>query len=514
MHTAKIILTLLLIGLMVLPVSGLTANLVIERGQNALQGHPGDLAITASGLDFELGQFRLLVAVQEEALALMKVEPGTTLQSCGYEEFSYRMIIDSLGEYDLGGFSRLIEIRGVLASPGGTYPCVTAGGDVELARLHLLASRQRKYECFFLPVGFYWRDCCDNALYSRQGDTMLVVDSLFLYWDTPYPIDLTNTYNFPGLGIPDGTCEVPPGVTPVRDLNGAWGGVDLACVGKDGDTWSLYRGDLNLNGFHYEASDLVTYVCTFVYGIGCFTVDPEGQVAASDINGDGIALSVADLVELMRIMVGEQYQFLPGWKLPPNAGPPSAEIAVSRDPSGATFELTTSTGLAAGWLRFNTDANAIVTVPDVPAEQGWYESQASVLLVDMENLRPVAAAGETVTIRVSDPEACLAYTELVDPTGAAVAVKESSPLPNTFVLSQNYPNPFNPNTTIAFSLPLSTDWQLNIFNILGQEIESFTGHDQGSVSVTWDAGEFASGVYFYQLQAGNFKETKRMLLLK
>ena len=90
-------------------------------------------------------------------------------------------------------------------------------------------------------------------------------------------------------------------------------------------------------------------------------------------------------------------------------------------------------------------------------------------------------------------------------------------LPSTYMLQQNYPNPFNPATTIAFSLPTSGLVSLDVFNVLGQKVESLvTGNfSAGSHSVRWNAAGQPSGVYFYRLNVdGNHVATKRMVLLK
>ncbi len=103
----------------------------------------------------------------------------------------------------------------------------------------------------------------------------------------------------------------------------------------------------------------------------------------------------------------------------------------------------------------------------------------------------------------------------------------------TFNLEQNYPNPFNPTTTIRFTIPTSplnpSPYQgegqrerfisLKVYDVLGNEIatlvneESATG-GAGSYEVEFDGSELTSGVYFYQLQAGSFVETKKMVLIK
>jgi hypothetical protein len=93
---------------------------------------------------------------------------------------------------------------------------------------------------------------------------------------------------------------------------------------------------------------------------------------------------------------------------------------------------------------------------------------------------------------------------------------ERHTLPREFALSQNYPNPFNPSTNIEFQIPMSRSVTVKIFDVLGREVAMLLDeHRQaGTHTVPWDATQFPSGVYFYQLRAGDFVETKRMLLIK
>jgi hypothetical protein len=89
-------------------------------------------------------------------------------------------------------------------------------------------------------------------------------------------------------------------------------------------------------------------------------------------------------------------------------------------------------------------------------------------------------------------------------------------LPTEFGLSQNYPNPFNPVTEISFALPVASHVRLDIYNIMGQKVATVVDASFGAGyhSVTYNASDNASGVYFYRLQADSFVETKKMLLLK
>jgi hypothetical protein len=83
-------------------------------------------------------------------------------------------------------------------------------------------------------------------------------------------------------------------------------------------------------------------------------------------------------------------------------------------------------------------------------------------------------------------------------------------------MEQNYPNPFNPSTKIKYSVPQSSNVVIKIFDVLGNEIETLVNEEKstGTYELTWYATNLPSGVYFYQLNAGSFVETKKMLLLK
>jgi len=88
--------------------------------------------------------------------------------------------------------------------------------------------------------------------------------------------------------------------------------------------------------------------------------------------------------------------------------------------------------------------------------------------------------------------------------------------PKLFSLNQNFPNPFNPVTQIKYQIPKSTHVTLVIYNISGQEVARLVDEQQsaGFYSIKWDASHLSSGTYIYKLIAGNFVETKKMILIK
>jgi hypothetical protein len=100
--------------------------------------------------------------------------------------------------------------------------------------------------------------------------------------------------------------------------------------------------------------------------------------------------------------------------------------------------------------------------------------------------------------------------------GRALDVQEEKELPTSFVLSQNYPNPFNPSTTVEYSIPKTSLVTLKVYDILGREIATLVNENKpaGAYEVTWNAANLPSGVYLYQLKAGNYTATNKLLLLK
>jgi len=101
-------------------------------------------------------------------------------------------------------------------------------------------------------------------------------------------------------------------------------------------------------------------------------------------------------------------------------------------------------------------------------------------------------------------------------SGDAEEIGITSELPNEVALDQNYPNPFNPSTTISFSLPMASNVNLTIYNVLGQRVATLVNNhlDAGSHTLSFNAAKFASGVYFYRLEAGSYVALKKMMLLK
>jgi len=122
-------------------------------------------------------------------------------------------------------------------------------------------------------------------------------------------------------------------------------------------------------------------------------------------------------------------------------------------------------------------------------------------------------AGHTYDYRLAD----VSYAGVKEYHSLMVlSVNVTAVVPEEYVLHPAYPNPFNPTATIRYELPQASDVQITIYDLLGKEVTTLLSEtqDAGFKSVQWDATEVSSGLYFYQVRAGEFVQTRKMVLLK
>ena len=146
------------------------------------------------------------------------------------------------------------------------------------------------------------------------------------------------------------------------------------------------------------------------------------------------------------------------------------------------------------------------------------DSLGNVLRVEIEYY---AQGVGMVLLEETVPDSDANRTELVEYSVqpvSAVSVGDNigASNPNHFRLYQNYPNPFNPETIILYSIPKSDFVTLKIYDMLGREIQTLVSEFQkvDTYPINFDASKLSSGIYFYQLQVGDFVETKKMLFLR
>ena len=484
------------------------------------QGHYAYLPIYLDymGTEDGMGGFDFLIAYDASALTLISAELGEA-DAC-WEYFTYRT--GPWGNCDgacPSGLVRLVAMREANDGPNHPEGCDGADGffdaEAEIAVLKFFVTNDRTYECQYVPVYFYWLECGDNAISDVTGNDLYVSAHVYnINWvvdpnnpNAPYyellpcdnpPCVITENMHVYGTFTECLTNPLEGKPEPIPDIDFFNGGVDIACA-DDIDA----RGDLNLNNVANEIADAVLYTNYFIYGPSVFNINLEGQIAASDVNNDGKVLTVGDLVYLVRILTGDAVAFT---KLAPIAD----EATVRLSNGTVTLDAPAEVGAALFVFDGEVTVNNLTTMQ---ATSAFVDGQTRVIVFDTKS-NSIAAGSNDVLSIVGD--ASLVEVEMADYYGNTINTSVvSKVLPKAYALSQNYPNPFNPTTEIAMSLPEASQWTLDIYNVAGQLVKSFSGYDDaGTVKVTWDANGVASGIYFYKMSAQNFVDTKKMVLMK
>jgi hypothetical protein len=142
---------------------------------------------------------------------------------------------------------------------------------------------------------------------------------------------------------------------------------------------------------------------------------------------------------------------------------------------------------------------------------------ATLLGTDTLQVKGLRAGGPVViTITGKDVDNSQISTTFNVTVTGNTGVEVSPVIPTEFSLSQNYPNPFNPSTTINFGLPVASNVTLKIYNILGEQVADVVNQvmPAGYHQVVFDGSKLASGLYIYRIEAGNFVQVKKMMMLK
>lgn len=106
--------------------------------------------------------------------------------------------------------------------------------------------------------------------------------------------------------------------------------------------------------------------------------------------------------------------------------------------------------------------------------------------------------------------------DYIDIQSGVTGIDDNKSIPTNYTLKQNYPNPFNPTTSIEYQVVNNENVTLKVYDILGREVKTLVNkvHSPGNYEITFDANELSSGVYIYRLRAGQFEQTRKMVILK
>ncbi len=214
--------------------------------------------------------------------------------------------------------------------------------------------------------------------------------------------------------------------------------------------------------------------------------DVPGSVRAIDVSGD-IACAAAGQAGLLVMDIAQ----------------PNTPVLISQyDTDGFAIDIVVS-----GNYAYMADTLFGLYVfdfsdPESPVLVDGYDTPGSIKNIFVDGEYIYVADKYSLLILRFDPE-----------TGI---IEEISNLPQTFALAPAYPNPFNASTTIQYDLPTQSEVVIEIYDLLGRKIETLAAGLQpaGSHSIIWDAEGVSSGLYFYRIEAGNYEETRKCVLLK
>lgn len=483
-------------------------RIFIEKVHKQGQGEIADVDITMQGTGgYPMGGFDFLVSYDQSAMSLQTVLPGKFITDCGWEYFTFRFgPYGNCGSGCPSGILRIVAIAET--NNGANHPsCYTNGPGIsnQLAVMRFLVSNDRTLECQLARIHFIWYDCGDNALSSVGGDTLIISRQVWDYNGQNGVGDSADLYNridtIPNNSFPTYYGAPPQCNTytakgfPVRYVNFYNGGIDIVCA----DSIDA-KGDVNLNGISYEIADAVMFTDYFVKGLSAFGTHVAGSVAATDVNADGLTLSVADLVYLIRVVVGDAL---------PTTKPDVVNLTYSYEHGVLGVD---NAELGAAFVVVAGNVTPTLLANNVSMNYSFDGTNTRILVYPtFEGNTSKSITGFTGNFLQFEGE--IVSYEMATVDGAQVAGRL---VPKSFSVDQNYPNPFNPKTTIHFGLPTAGNYSITFYNVNGQVVESVDGNatEAGYVSYDWDASKLASGVYFYKVVAGNFSSVKKAVLLK
>ena len=305
----------------------------------------------------------------------------------------------------------------------------------------------------------------------------------------------------------------------------------------DGKFFIDMFGDANSDQL-VDVGDVVSLVH---YLLGTISFNSRQELAA-DANRDSF-IDVGDLVAMIDMILGT-------WMGPSPPMYPGPMAVVKLDygdlEPGSFGELQVMAELevpvAGAQLEINYDPDEVSFQIPVLSERSDHflieyrddgNGKLTVLLYNMSNDPIRTGKGSIVSLPVTlapyaeKSKIQLKQVVLADQKAASIPVGDHIYVPTGFELSQNYPNPFNPSTTIRFTLPsqqeggLTLPTTLKIYNVLGEVVRTLVDEPMapGAHEVVWDGkddqgDQTASGIYFYRLRAGDFQDTKKMVLMR
>ncbi|NOZ08301.1 MAG: T9SS type A sorting domain-containing protein [FCB group bacterium] len=285
----------------------------------------------------------------------------------------------------------------------------------------------------------------------------------------------TDYYQVDGTVIVDLSADEYSGNAP--DM----GAVESIVPGLIGDL----NHDATLNIF-----DIIILVNYIIYG-GL----PGGEFVLADLNQDGV-INILDIILLINLILQD--------RLIPTVQPAFARLSLNDN----LMRLQTDGPIAGGQLRVSGNFQ----IREVLLPESWeFYCESGIILF----FSPSGASLQNDSILMYEGDMQVSDMLISDWTGRRIE-GEIQDIPTGTTISAAYPNPFNPVTTIEYTIPDETDVEIAIFNLQGKEVETLVRNTQpgNHYSVSWNAVNYASGIYWARIRLGPTVETRKLILLK
>ncbi len=492
--------------------------------------YPGynSISITKAGGDLAFGGFGFEINYDPAVLIFASAELGSALNNggCAWKYFAYRLdsTTNSPGNCPLA-LLRIVAATDSLIGPPSSAACHVPDGG-ELVRIKFLVTGDRTYSGFYSAVRFCWRGCQDNALVSSQHDTLFVSRRVLDMTD----VDLIRGQNKDNeitgadcqfrvhFGGDCASCDsLKAGKKVSRLVDFQNGGIYICC----GDVEPT--GDINLNGIPNEIADARLLADALVQGTDVLVrgrdilpnVTREAAEFASDVNGDDYPLTVADLVYLQRIIIGDAIPY-------PKLRPFGDSVKVTF--SNGLLSTQSPSEIAGVLAIFNCEGNCSVESQSILPVTSLFDTTKKELRVlaacgsddssttyytDCNERRLPAGENKLFTIH---GRANLLTTQVSDYNGNLLLTSVGNELSRRVfdVADRVLSWPERDNAKIGFYLLTESDWRIDVY-YQDHIFQSYSGRDVGHKVFRCDATNWCPGTYTYSLTVGAFHASRPLI---
>ncbi|MCP4567398.1 MAG: hypothetical protein GY841_07450 [FCB group bacterium] len=414
--------------------------------------------------------------------------------------------IDTLGNGDIVGvigmYGRIVED---LTWADDT---LNTSNPTILAILEFDITDDSAFECSKNPLRFLWTECDDNIFFNRDDSRTALINRVYDHNEMVLKYEDMPSQEWFG---PGNACSKDENTSYIDFINGA---IDIACLCCPPPE----LGNINCNDISNEIADAVMFTNYFVNGTSAFADHVQCSRNNSDVNQDGMTLTVADLVYLVRLIQGNAvpYDFLQPGK------PVSLSPRIVNNEMIVDYESESAIG--AVWLEFLIDGEITGSLKRADNLDGMEIDDNTIgdtLRVLIFNIGPnaiPAGNGELLRIPV-DGSLTLIDADAGDYLGAHMTVIIGPPLidiplPDSLLPPNDFP------TDIRFTLPERGSWTTIIYNVLGDPIREYSGRGNKGreIIINWDGRdednfEHSPGAYFYRVTGEDWMITRSFIWL-